>query len=123
LPVEDEDAVASALSELLSDFGFEVIGPVATGREALKVLETEEVDVVLLDIGLPDGMDGIEAARRVQVRHPGMPVIFVTGRSDQNTISRALLVRPAGFLTKPYQPQQLKDALTAALRGGVRGEA
>lgn len=106
LVVEDEPLVAFDNEHLLLDAGYEVAATVDTVEEARRVMEEEEeVDLVLLDIGLTDG-SGIDVARLAQAK--GINVLFVTGSCPSE--HRALAV---GCLSKPYSDRVLKSAIQA----------
>lgn len=106
LVVEDEPLVAFDNEHLLLDAGYEVAATVGTVEEARRVMEEEaQVDLVLLDINLPDG-SGIEVARLAQAK--GINVLFVTGSCPAE--HRALAV---GCLSKPYSDRVLKSAIEA----------
>ncbi len=114
LIVEDEVIVAMLLKEQLEQLGYRVSGYVMKAEEALRRIEEDKPDLVLMDITLPGSMDGIEAAELVQSRFH-IPVVFSTGHSDEETIRRAKAVLPFGFLVKPYRNSELKVAVDLAL--------
>ena len=91
--LEDDNAFAEALTELLeADGRIEVAGRASEGREGVDLVDALEPDVVLTDIALPV-LDGVEATREILRRHPGMPVVAMTGWEYEE---RALEVRAAG---------------------------
>jgi DNA-binding NarL/FixJ family response regulator len=116
LLVEDDDGFAESLSQLLDgDERFEIAGRARDGREAIRLAEALDLDVVLMDIGLPE-IDGIEATRVIGDRRPGLPVVTITGFSYEE---RALEARDAGavdFIRKDRLGPDLADALAAAAR-------
>lgn len=119
LVVEDEMLIALSTSDMLSDLGYEVIGIAATAEAAMRSAGARRPDLVLMDIRLRDGSDGIEAARSLK-HWFGVPVLFVTAYADSPTMERAAETGPIGYLIKPFSPRQLKDAVSAALKGRKR---
>jgi DNA-binding NarL/FixJ family response regulator len=116
LLVEDDDGFAASLSRLLDgDDRFEIAGRARDGREAIRLAERLDLDVVLMDIGLPE-VDGVEATREIGERRPGLPVVAITGWSYEE---RALEAREAGavdFIRKDRLGPDLADALVEAAR-------
>ena len=115
LIVEDEILIAQKICWDLERVGYEVYEPVATGAEAIACVAAQNPDILLVDIRLPGGMDGIQAVEEIRSRH-NIPVIFMTGYSDATTIARAQQVKPAAFLEKPIFPHELEAAINAAIR-------
>ncbi len=114
LVVEDDELLAKAHSRLLSAIGHRVMGPVATAKEALSAVATESPDLVLMDVGLGGGMDGITAAREIR-RHTHVPIVLVSGRGDVDALERAAECDAAAFLLKPVEMEQLRATLQLAL--------
>ncbi|MCX7788954.1 MAG: EAL domain-containing protein [Spirochaetes bacterium] len=114
LIVEDEKIIALDLKRRLLDFGFEVIGIIPTGEDALTVAEKEVPDLILMDIMLKGEMDGIEAAK--QIRHSlDIPVVFLTSYSDQDTLERAKQAEPFGYILKPFKERELLTTIEIVL--------
>ena len=114
LVVEDEWLVSQGIKETLQDLGYEVAGPVASGEEALELAQTERPDLVLMDILLKGGMDGIEAAECLRRRFD-LPVIFLTAYADSQTLGRAKVTEPFGYLLKPFENRELHSVIEIAL--------
>jgi len=110
LIVEDDAIIAEAVSALLDHAGHQVVGVARDESSAVRHADSERPDLVLLDIKLAEGSDGIETARRLQAVD-AVPVVFMTACRDQQTLDRAAAVKPAGFLAKPFSPEQLMDVL------------
>ena len=107
LIVEDEAISAMALSMNLRDRGYEVFKPVATGEEAVKSVEKETPDLVLMDLVLAGKLDGIEAAKEIQSYHD-IPIILITGyQMDERTAERAKQVKPGSCLVKPLKSSEV----------------
>lgn len=105
LVVEDETITAADIEEQLTDFGYHVVGTARTCREAIRLVEQERPDLVLLDIQLAGKEDGIETAKQINqiVR---LPVIFLTAHAEQATVKRAMQVHPAAYVMKPFRPEE-----------------
>jgi CheY-like chemotaxis protein len=103
--VEDEFLIRLTLAEALADDGFEVL-EAADANEALALLgETPDISLLLTDIQLPGGRDGVALARAVRERSPDIPVLYMTGRPD--SISRGATAPGDGFIAKPYLPSEV----------------
>lgn len=111
LIVDDEPMVALGISVVLKDAGLAVAGIVDTGEAALKNAALSHPALALMDINLRGSIDGIEAARRLGDTL-GVPVLYVTGQSDEATRVRALgIERPCGYLLKPFTAGRLIEAV------------
>ena len=87
-------------------------------REAVRCAADQAVDVIAMDVGLPDG-DGIDATRRVLAARPDLAVLMVTMTDDQDTVARALRAGARGYALKETDPETLVDALRTVAQGGV----
>jgi two-component system, cell cycle sensor histidine kinase and response regulator CckA len=114
LVVEDEVIVARDLELTLHSLGYRVAGSVADADAAVLAAERLSPDLVLMDIRLRGATDGISAARSIWDRF-GIPVIFLTAYSDEETIGRAQKALPFGFIVKPFLAQQLRPAIEIAV--------
>jgi two-component system cell cycle sensor histidine kinase/response regulator CckA len=113
LVVEDETLVARDLEATLTRLGFEVTALCRTGEEALQSLRSLKPDVILMDIQLDSGMDGVEAATRLQAEHEA-PIIFLTAYADEPTLARARAAQPYGYLLKPFHESELRSVVELA---------
>lgn len=100
LVVEDERIISLALTSLLKGLGHRVVACVPSGEEALRAVEEHRPDLVLMDIRLEGGMDGIDAATAIR-RRQGPPVAFTSAYTDEATRARAQEAEPLAFLSKP----------------------
>jgi two-component system, response regulator PdtaR len=119
LVVEDEPLVAFDNEHVLSEAGYQVVATVDAVGRAIAVLETEQVDLVLADLRLSGGDNGIDVARVAHAQ--GVPVLFVSGHCPE--AARQLAV---GCLAKPYRARDLLDAIDAVeayLKGKKRAKA
>ena len=120
--VEDEYIVAASLEACLENMGYEVSGVADSGEKAIKFSEKEPPDLVLMDIKLNGEMDGVEAAEEIMSRW-NIPIIFLTAYSDEKLLERAKLVKPYGFLVKPFQNREIKATIEMALyKSGMENE-
>jgi CheY-like chemotaxis protein len=113
LIVEDEILTADYLHYLLTELGYEVCGHAATAAAAVNLAGERRPDLVLMDVNLGRGGDGIEAAENI-VKQFGIRSLFVTAYGDRVTLQRAEAAQPAGILFKPFDKARLGSALAAA---------
>jgi CheY-like chemotaxis protein/serine phosphatase RsbU (regulator of sigma subunit) len=114
LVVEDEPIVALQLKENLERLGYVVPEVVDSGSDVVPSVARNNPDLLLVDIHLRGGPDGIEAAYRAKAEF-GVPVIFLTAYSDAETLRRAAIACADGFLLKPYDERELAANLKIAL--------
>jgi two-component system, OmpR family, copper resistance phosphate regulon response regulator CusR len=113
LLVEDEDRIASFVTKGLGARGFEV-RRVASGAEAHAAV-SDEVGVVVLDLGLPD-VDGLEVLRRLREQRPRLPVVILSARGDIEDRVRGLDLGADDYVAKPFAIDELAARLRARLR-------
>lgn len=112
--VEDELMVAWALESNVEDMGYSVTGIFADAETVLESLLTRPVDLVLMDINLGAGMDGVDAARQIRAAYD-IPIIFISAYADKAMQARIRTDMPgARFLRKPVQAADLEGALRSA---------
>jgi diguanylate cyclase (GGDEF)-like protein/PAS domain S-box-containing protein len=114
LIVEDERIIALDLQRRLERFGYPEPFLAATGDEALQQVDKHRPDIILMDIMLSGGMDGVDTATIVKERY-GIPVIFLTAYSDEKTLSRAKEAEPFGYILKPFKEKELYTTIDIAL--------
>jgi two-component system, response regulator PdtaR len=117
LIVEDEFLIAELIQTILEAEGFDVAGVAARAAPALEIADKMRPGLVLVDIRLAGGDDGVDLVRRMQA-NVGTPVIFLTGSGDPVTRARAEATSPKGFLRKPFRADQLIAVVRAALTTG-----
>ena len=116
--VDDEAMVRVGLRMVLTaEADIEVVGEAADGGSAVEVVEATEPDVVLMDVRMPD-VDGIEGARRVLARCPGVKVVVLTTFDEDEYVEAALRAGVSGFLLKVAPPERLIDAVRTVAAGG-----
>ena len=122
LVVEDEGIVALDLQTRLEKLGYQVVGVVASGEEAIARSAALRPDLVLMDITLTGEMDGVEAAEHLRVHHR-VPVVYLTASSSATTLERAKTTEPFGYLLKPFSEPELETTIEIALYKHQAGEA
>ena len=114
LVVEDEPIVSLDLQQRLEKMGYRVPVVVASGEEAIESTQDSTPDLVLMDINLHGEMDGVEAAEQIRARHQ-IPVVYLTAYSNDQTLSRAKITEPFGYLLKPFEERELQTTIEIAL--------
>lgn len=115
LIVEDETITSHHLSSVLTRLGYHVTGIARNGAAALELIERFCPDLLLADIGLEGELDGVEVAALARKQH-GIPTVFLTAYSDSETMRRARITEPYGFLVKPFVEQELQATVEIALQ-------
>lgn len=112
--VEDEYVLARDLANRLEQFGYQVCGLASHGAAALEMIEHSRPDLVLMDIRLGNGMDGIATAVELR-RRRDVPVVFLTAFADEDTLARAKVAEPHGYLLKPCEDRELRTVIEMSL--------
>lgn len=112
--VEDDDIIAKTTEWRLKKLGYEVAGRASSGKEAIEEITRTHPDLVLVDINLPGDLDGITVADIIR-KTLEIPIIYMTARSDDETLHLAKATRPAGYLVKPFEDKDLRVAIEMAL--------
>jgi two-component system catabolic regulation response regulator CreB len=113
LIVEDEPAIADAIQYALETDGFSTIR-LASGEPVLGTLAARRVEVVLLDIGLPD-INGLELCKQIR-QVTTVPIVFLTARADEIDRVVGLEIGADDYITKPFSPRELTARIKALLR-------
>jgi diguanylate cyclase (GGDEF)-like protein/PAS domain S-box-containing protein len=114
LIVEDEPLVAQDISIKLQRQGYQVVAFAENALQAIQLAKREKPDLVLMDIILPGGMDGIQAAAAIR-QQCSIPVIYLTAYSDQAFLERAKITDPMAYLIKPASERDLHATITLAM--------
>jgi diguanylate cyclase (GGDEF)-like protein/PAS domain S-box-containing protein len=114
LVVEDERLVAKHIENMVRGLGYDVVGVVSTGEDAVRAALETVPDLVLMDIMLRGDMDGIMASRQIWEK-ASIPVIYLTAYADSGTLDRAKVTEPFGYLLKPFEERELYTAIEMAL--------
>ena len=110
LIVENETIVALDIKNSIIKMGFEVTNTVTNHTDALHSVKTDRPDFIIMDIRLEHGKDGIDIAHDVQkIAH--IPIIYLTGFTDDKTVSRAVETNPLAYLCKPFKREELKTTI------------
>ncbi len=113
LIVEDDRVLSLMLSRMVQRIGHEVVDTVTMGEEAVTTVNEHPVDLILMDIMLEGKIDGIEAMKQIRNEcDSDVPVIYVTGKSDQSTIDRAKETNYVAYMVKPIVFDQLKNTIS-----------
>lgn len=113
LIVDDEPEILSLVADIFMPTGYEVT-TVTAASEALMLVQTAAPDVILLDIGMPD-MDGLTALQRLRVLQPNVPVVMLTGNTDEETGRTALRWGAFDYVCKPFTAAHLEWVVEAAV--------
>lgn len=113
LVCDDDKEIVEAINIYLSGEGFEVIG-VYDGYDALKVLETSKVDLLIVDVMMP-GLDGIRTTLKVRERS-SIPIIILSAKSEDTDKILGLNIGADDYLTKPFNPLELVARVKSQLR-------
>jgi PAS domain S-box-containing protein len=114
LVVEDEIVVAESLRNQLESLGYDVPAIVAFGDAAIEKAGETRPDLILMDIKLAGGVDGIEAAEQIYSRFD-IPVVYLTAFADNETLQRARITEPFGYILKPFRVEDLRINIEIAL--------
>ncbi|HUD56676.1 MAG TPA: response regulator transcription factor [Terracidiphilus sp.] len=114
LIVDDEPSIRISLRTILSGLGFAVV-EAARGEEAVSLVRTAHVDIVLLDINMP-GLGGIEVCRAMRKNAPLLPIVMLTVQGSEDRKVEALDAGADDYITKPFQLRELIARIRAAVR-------
>lgn len=119
LIVEDEAIIGMALAAELEDAGYSVVDICPSGEEALVLLKKQAVDLVILDVKLGDGIDGIDTMKEIKkVCSPQPKVFFISGNSDVFTTQQINKMHIDGFFVKPVNMSALLQQLDRLSKPG-----
>lgn len=112
LLVEDEFLIALGLEQELLQEGYHIASIVNSGEKAIEAVRQQSPDIILMDIRLAGKIDGIEAAQQIQ-SFSSIPIIFMTGYSNPEIMTRARELNPLGYLIKPVSITDLNTIIDA----------
>ena len=112
--VDDDESVREALRGLMRSVGF-AVNVFASAEEFLDSDHLRNTDCLILDVRLP-GMNGLELQRQLATSHSEIPIIFITSYEDDEVRARALNAGAVDYLLKPFDDEELVDAIDAALQ-------
>jgi DNA-binding NtrC family response regulator len=113
LLVDDDAASLNVLGEVLNRDGYEIF-PAVNGYEAFKIIQEDSIDLTILDYDLPD-TTGLELLQEIKPKHPGMPVIIMSGNPSQNIRFDAFEAGAYTFIPKPIDLRQFRQFVAHAL--------
>ena len=114
LVVEDEDDIRDIITSVLIENEFKV-ETAATGWEAIALVEEQEFDLVVADIRLPGGLDGLQVAQHMRLRRPSLKFLFISGTREPIICDPEL----DDFVAKPFRPFELLGCVWKVLRGNL----
>ena len=114
LIVDDEVIITSQLEALLTSVGYSVVGVAFSSEEAVPMARETKPDLILMDIFMEEMSSGINAAQKIK-DELNIPVIFISGYSEEELVSKAKQVEPLGYLLKPFQANQVTTSIEVAL--------
>lgn len=120
LVVEDQILLAVAIQQTVADAGYEVVGIASDAEDALRLAVQHRPDLILMDVSLGRGPDGIDAAHSIAA---GMTVkiVFATAHTDEHTVARIAESGLGSLLAKPFSDDQLLAAMERALADPTGG--
>ena len=114
LIVENDNIIVMELRDRLQSLGYAIAAVASYGEEAIEEAEKTHPDLVLMNIRLKGHIDGIEAAEEIRDRFD-IPVVYLTALTDQDTLQRAKMTEPYGYIIKPFSARQLQATIKMAL--------
>lgn len=111
LIVEDDDIYARALEMMIIEMGYESAGVANNANQALRLFKATNPSLVLMDVNLRDGINGIELAQQIQP----VSVIFLTAMQEERVFEQAVVVNPVAYLNKPVDRLALQRSIKLAI--------
>ncbi|MEL4305727.1 response regulator [Methanococcoides sp. LMO-2] len=116
--VEDELIVGMMIKLKLEKMGYTVAGIASRGKDAISMVKMIQPGLILMDIRLKGGIDGIDAAKMIRKSY-SIPIVFITADSSKETRERADLVGHQGYLTKPFMDEDLGNIVHSVFYNSV----
>lgn len=113
LIVEDNRLIIMQLKLLFEKIGYEVVGHVTSGEEAIKVAIENLPDLIMMDISIEGKLDGIETANLIREK-VNIPIVYITGDADAKTLERAKLTNTFGYVIKPFDEENIRTTIEIA---------
>lgn len=114
LIVEDESIVAKDIQQTLEKLGYNVLGTLSEGEKAIEFVKTTVPDLIFMDIMLKGDMTGTETASQIH-KDLSVPIIYLTAYADKDTLSKAKITQPHGYIIKPFKEVEIRTAVEIAL--------
>jgi len=118
LLADDHEVVRRGLKSLFENTDIQVVAEAANGQEALKMAKEKKLDVVLLDVRMPD-IDGLNVLGRIKLDHPDLPVLMLSTYDNPTYVARAVALGAAGYVLKDSH----RNKLLESIRGAASGES
>ena len=115
LVVEDEAIIAMDIQNILKKMGYSGSEVVHSGEESIQRVAAGRPHLVLMDITLKGKLDGIQAARKILEQY-NIPVVYITAHGDENTLKRVNGTARFGYITKPFEENELETTIQGALQ-------
>ncbi|MDK9694424.1 MAG: response regulator [Sulfurimonas sp.] len=112
--VEDDEITALNLKLSLQKHGYKILAICESASDALQSIEKYKPHIVIIDISLQEGNDGIMLGRKISKNYP-IPFIYLTSYSDDDIISEAITTEPYGYIVKPFDPSSLHATIQMAI--------
>ena len=115
--VDDHAIVRAGLKQFFADeVDFRVVAEASNGREAMDIVRQGEIDVMVLDISMPD-QSGVDALSAIRARAPDLPVLILSGFAEEHYATTLLRQGASGYLNKDCDPQEIAKAIRTVFRG------
>ena len=111
LIVEDEALIAMYLKAKFTRLGYSLCETAADEKTALHIFDTEKPDIILSDIMLANGDNGIDVMMKIRETTPILPIVFLTGYEEDSIKQRALPLKPLGFFIKPIDVDEVSRVI------------
>jgi DNA-binding response OmpR family regulator len=121
LIVDDEANIRFTLSQALAALPL-AVETAAGGEEALRIVEEQAIDLILLDLRMP-GLDGMEVLRRLRDARPEIPIVIITAHGTVGSAIEAMKLGAIEFLQKPFSPDQIRQVVSQVLQRQALNEA
>jgi DNA-binding NarL/FixJ family response regulator len=116
LVVDDHEVVRSGLKSLFAGTDIEIVAEASNGQEALAAIKSTKLDVVLMDVRMPE-VDGLNILGRLKLDHPDLPVVVLSTYDNPTYVARAVALQAAGYVLKDAPREKLLDAIKKAATG------
>ncbi len=121
LIIEDELIIAEDIKEMLHTLGYNVTGIACDIAETNELMKEKLPDIILMDIRLRHGDDGIELAKSIR-RSYKLPIVFITSHTDKATLEKAKEVQPDGYIVKPLEKEDIYSSVEIALSNFLKSQ-
>lgn len=115
--IDDHAIVRTGLKQFFSEqVDLKVVAEASTGREAVDIVRKAEVDVILMDLSMPD-QSGVDALAAIRARAPELPVLILSGFPEEHYATTLLRQGASGYLNKDCDPEEIVKAIRTVYRG------